>query len=205
MYLEVLKSKQKEVFNKLVKFPDFYLVGGTGLALQLGHRISNDFDMFANKSLDKKVIAKIQRVFKGYDIRISLRHSEQINLTIDSVKFNFVNYRYPLIFKLEKINNVNVASVKEIALMKASTLGGRASLKDYVDLYFILKKRKISIKGIIKGCEKKYKQEFNDRLFLEELTYIKDVRNAEIEFLGKTVSKSEILDFFEKEIKKIKL
>lgn len=205
MYLEALKSKPREIFNKLDKFPEFYLVGGTGLALQMGHRISDDFDMFGDKLLDKNFIAKIYRVFKGYDIKFSLRHSEQMNLTVDLVKFNFVRYSYPLIFKLKKINNVNVASIKEIALMKSSTLGSRASLKDYVDLYFIIKKKKITIEDIIKGCKKKYKTEFNDRLFLEELTYIRDIKDTKIEFLKKKVDKSEIERFFEKEIKKFKI
>ena len=205
IYLEVLKSKQKEIFNKLDKFPEFYLVGGTALALQMGHRISDDFDMFGNKSLDRNFITKIYRVFKGHNIRFSLRHSEQMNLTVDSVKFNFVSYPYPLVFKLEKINNVNVAPIKEIALMKSSTIGSRASLKDYVDLYFILKNKKITIEDIIEGCKKKYKTEFNDRLFLEELTYIRDVKDAKIEFLKKKVDKSEIEIFFEEEIKKIKI
>lgn len=202
MYLEALKSKQKEIFSKLDKFSDFYLVGGTGLALQMGHRVSDDFDMFINKTLDKSFISKIYRVFKGSDIKFSLRHSEQMNLTVDSVKFNFVKYSYPLIFELKKINNVNVASIKEIALMKSSTLGGRASLKDYVDLYFILKKKKITLEDIIKGCNKKYKVEFNDRLFLEELTYVRDVKKVKIEFLKEKVNKEEIEEFFQKEIKK---
>jgi len=181
------------------------LVGGTGLALQMGHRISDDFDMFGNKLLDRNFIAKIYRVFEGYDIKFSLRHLEQMNLTVNSVKFNFVKYSYPLIFKLKKINNVNVASIKEIALMKSSTLGSRASLKDYVDLYFILKKKEITIKDIIEGCKKKYKTEFNDRLFLEELTYIQDIKDVKIEFLKKKVNKSEIERFFEEEIKKLKI
>jgi hypothetical protein len=203
IYLEVLKSKQREIFNKLDKFPEFYLVGGTGLALQMNHRISHDFDMFGDKLLDRNFIAKIYIVFKGHNIKFSLRHSEQMNLTVDSVKFNFVKYSYPLIFKLKKIDNVNVASIKEIALMKSSTLGSRASLKDYVDLYFILKKKKITIEDIIEGCKKKYKTEFNDRLFLEELTYIRDIKGTKIEFLKKKVDKIEIERFFEEEIKKL--
>lgn len=205
MHPEALKSKQKEVFEKLEKFSEFYLVGGTGLALQMGHRISDDFDMFREKELDKSFISKIYRVFKGWDIKFSLRHSEQMNLEINSVKFNFVKYSFPLIFKLKRINNVAVASIKEIALMKSFTLGRRASLKDYVDLYFILKGKRMNLEDIIKGCNKKYNAEFHDRLFLEELTYIDDVREVNIEFLKEKVNREQLEDFFKKEIKKIKL
>lgn len=209
MQHEVLKSKQKRVFEELKYFSDFYLAGGTALALQMGHRISNDFDMFRSKELDKSFISKIYRVFKGWDIKFSLRHSEQMNVTVDSVKFNFVEYPYPLIFKLRKINGVRVASTKEIALMKAFTLGRRATLKDYIDLYFILKEKIITLEKIINGCDKKYKAQFNGRLFLEELTYLEDVREVaagqQIEFLKKPVTRPQIQQFFEKEIKKIKL
>lgn len=205
---EVLKLKQKEVFEKLRKFPEFYLVGGTALALQMGHRISDDFDLFRKKELNKSFISKIYRVFKDYNIKFSLRHSEQMNLEVDSVKFNFVKYSPPLIFKLRKINGVNVASTKEIALMKAFTLGRRATLKDYVDLYFILNEKIMSLDEIIRGCEKKYKEEFNARLFLEELTYLEDreeVKEMRIEFLKKPVTRTQMRKFFEKEIAKIKL
>jgi hypothetical protein len=98
-----------------------------------------------------------------------------------------------------------MASVKEIAVMKAFTLGKRAVLKDYIDLYFILKNKIITLTQIIKACQKKYKDEFNDRLFLEELTYLEDIGKAKIEFLKKSPNRKQIIEFFEKEIKKIKI
>lgn len=205
MYQEALKSKQKEIFKKLHYFSDCYLVGGTALALQIGHRLSEDFDFFRPKELDKNFVSKIYWIFKGYDIKISFRHSEQINLTIDSVKFNFVKYSYPLIFKLIKFKNVNLAPAQEIALMKASTLGMRITLKDYVDFYFILKEKIISLKEIIEGCEKKYKDEFNGRLFLEQLISIEEADKLRIEFLKKRVTVKKMKEFFEKEVKKIKI
>lgn len=206
MHLEVLKSEQKKIFEKLKQFPEFYLVGGTGLALQIGHRISEDFDLFINKDcLPENLITKIRRVFDGCEIKFSLKHSEQVNVLLNGVKVDFVKYKYPLIFQLVKFNKISMACISEIALMKASTLGGRASIKDYVDLYFILKKKSISLNKIIDNCNKKYKGEFNDRLFLEQLTYFKDISSANIEFLGEKVSKEQMQEFFEQEIKKIKL
>ena len=205
MHQEVLKSEQRKIFKRLNHFSDCYLVGGTALALQLGHRVSEDFDFFRDKALDKKFVSKVYRVFKDYDIEISFRHSEQFNFTVDSVKFNFVRYRYPLIFELKKFKNVNLASSQEIALMKAFTLGMRITLKDYVDLYFILKKRIMSLREIIDGCEKKYKEEFNGRLFLEQLISVEEAEEARIKFFKKAVRRKEMQEFFEKEIKKVKI
>lgn len=206
MHLEVLKLEQKKVFKKLKHLPEFYLVGGTALALQIGHRISEDFDLFINQDLSENLRKKIRRVFEGFRIEISLRHSEQINISVDGVKMNFVKYRYPLIFKLVKSEGVKIASVSEIALMKAFASGGRASPKDYVDLYFILKKRLISLENIIDSCQKKYKEEFNSRLFLEQLTHLEDIgETKKIEFLKEKVTKKEMQKFFEKEVEKIKI
>ncbi len=209
MHQEALKSKQKEIFESLKNFSDFYLAGGTALALQMGHRISDDFDFFRTKELDKSFITKIYRIFKNYKIKFLLRHSEQIDLTVDSVKFNFVRYPYPLIFKLKKIKGVRVASIKEIALMKAFTLGRRATLKDYIDLYVILENKLMNLNDILNGCEKKYRREFNSRLFLEELTYLEDVREirngTQIEFLQEPISREKMVKFFEEQIKKIKI
>lgn len=205
MHLEVLKSKQKEIFKKLPAFSDFYLVGGTALALQIGHRISIDFDLFRKKALDKNFITKIYKVFKNNHLQFSLRHLEQVNLQVDSVKLNFVKYPYAPLWKLKIIQGVKMASIKEIAVMKAFTLGRRAVLKDYIDLYFILQNKKTTLTQIIKGCQKKYKDEFNDRLFLEELTYLEDIGKAKIEFFKKSPSRKQIIEFFGKEIKKIKI
>jgi len=204
MHPEVLKSGQRKIFERLEYFSDCYLVGGTALALQLGHRISEDFDFFRDKEFDKKFISKVYRVFKDYDIKISFRHPEQLNFTVDSVKFNFVKYRYPLIFGLKKLKNVNLAPAQEIALMKASTLGMRITLKDYVDLYFVLKEGIINLKEIINGCEKKYQEEFNGRLFLEQLISVKEAEEVRIEFLKKAVTQKEMQEFFEREVKKYK-
>ena len=50
MHQEVITSKARKIFDKLSGFPNFYLAGGTGLALQLGHRVSVDFDLFWEKA-----------------------------------------------------------------------------------------------------------------------------------------------------------
>ena len=89
--------------------------------------------------------------------------------------------------------------------MKAFTLGMRISLKDYVDLYFILKEKVMTLQEILNGCEKKYKSEFNGRLFLEQLISVEESEENKIEFLRNPVTKKQMRKFFEKEIAKIKI
>ena len=84
-------------------------------------------------------------------------------------------------------------------------LNFRGTFKDYVDLYFILKYKYSSLKEIKKIAEKKYKNEFNFRLFLEQLIYLEDIKEGKIEFLGEKVSKPEMQKFFEEEVQKLSI
>ena len=89
--------------------------------------------------------------------------------------------------------------------MKAYAIGRRGSLKDYVDIYFILFQKIDTINGIIDNAEKKYGEAFNARLFLEQLVYFKDVAGSELKFLRQKVTPSDLESFFQTEIKKLKL
>jgi hypothetical protein len=67
--------------------------------------------------------------------------------------------------------------------MKAFTLRARATFKDYIDLYYTLKESSMTLENLIKGCQARYKEEFNARLFLGQLIYFKDIEKRKIEFL----------------------
>jgi len=206
MFFEAITSEQKKIFDRLKNFPEYYLVGGTALALQIGHRTSIDFDLFSAEEMPPGFLNKVKRIFKGFKIKTIINLSEQLSIETNNTKIDFVKYPYPLIFKLKTCQGIKLLSIPEIAATKAFTVGRRITFKDYIDLYFILKKKFISLQKIINICEKKYKGEFNDRLFLEQLVYSEDVEEVPIQFLKKSIiSKEEIAEFFEKEIKKIKL
>ncbi|MDP2910639.1 MAG: nucleotidyl transferase AbiEii/AbiGii toxin family protein [bacterium] len=207
MHLEAIGLKRKKIFQKLKNFPDFYLVGGTALALQMGHRISIDFDLFSDRKITLSFLDKVEKVFKDSKIIIKINGPEQLTVEVNEVKIDFVNYPFPPILGFINFQGINILKIPEIAAMKAQTLGRRPALKDYIDLYFILKEKYVNLKEIIDIADKKYKDEFNTRLFLEQLIYLQDVRDTKIEFLkkNKKVDKSKIERFFEEEIKKIKI
>lgn len=207
MRLEAIKSKQKRIFKKLHHFPEFYLAGGTGLALQIGHRVSVDFDLFCH-NLPKGLIEKVKHIFKESKIEIALRHSEQVTTYIDNVRVDFVRYKFPLVLKPVVLGDVKTAQVSEIAVMKAYALNFRGTLKDYVDLYFILKNNFATLPDINKLAEKKYGDDFNFRVFLEQLVYLDDIEEGDeknIVFLGKKVDKDKIRFFFKQAVKNIKI
>jgi len=205
MHLEVITLKAKKIFEKLNNFSDFYLAGGTALALQLGHRTSIDFDLFWKKEIPKDLLFKIEKIFKNSKIEVIVNHPEQLTIKIKGINLTFAKYPFPVISKFIFFEGIKILPALEIAAMKAYALGRRATFKDYVDLYFVIKEKIATLEEIIKLCQKKYKKEFDQRLFLEQLIYLKDIEKMEIQFLKKKVTEREIEKFFEKEIKKIKI
>ena len=87
-----------------------------------------------------------------------------------------------------------------LAAMKAFALGRRAKWKDYVDLYFMINKYH-SIKKIVKRCDDIFKNEFNERIFREALSYFDDINyDEEVEFLpgfkvSDNIIKKKLIEF----------
>lgn len=115
----------------------FVLVGGTALALQYGHRESVDADLFGEQPLDTLDLAGI---LSGFGKVKLLKKSKSIEVySVDSIKVDFVYYRYPLLRPLVEQSGLRLASPEDIAAMKLSAIAGRGSKKDFIDLYLLLK------------------------------------------------------------------
>ena len=205
MHPEAISLKRQKIFQKLKNFPQFYLTGGTALALQIGHRMSDDFDLFTEKDISAVLLETVEKIFKESTTDIIINHSEQLSLIIEQTKVDFVRYPFPLILGLIEYEEVKIIKIPEIAAMKAYTIGRRATYKDYIDLYFIISEKHSSLPEIIKISKEKFKEFFDPRLFLEQLVYLEDIQEEPIQFLKKKVSKKKLESFFQEEIKKIKL
>jgi hypothetical protein len=114
-----------------------------------------------------------------------------------------VRYPYPVISDFKEYEGVKILSALEIAAMKAYVLGRRSALKDYIDLYFFIKLDKGLI-DIMNFCDKKHGSQFNRKLFLEQLIYLDDVEDMEIQFLKERVDKRQLEVFFKKEVRKLR-
>lgn len=204
MHLEALNNKGKEIFPSLKEFKKFYLAGGTALSLQIGHRISVDFDFFCEDDISKDLMPRVKKIFKGSDISVLVNNLDELTLIINGVKITFLKYPFPALSDFILYKGVKFLNIKEISATKAYTIGRRGSYKDYIDLYFIISKKYVSLENIIKMAEKKYGDDFNSRLFLEQLVYFKDIEYADIMFLNRKIEKEDLEKFFENEIKKIK-
>lgn len=183
MHKEILAPEQIEILPVIRKFSRaFGLVGGTAVALQIGHRRSIDFDLFTHKE------------FKNINLRKKITGPKQIQETLvnrngeytfmlNGVKITFFQFPYKIEFTKKFEDIVRVADLLTLAAMKAFALGQRNKWKDCVDLYFIMEKYHGPDK-IIKRAQELFGAEFNGRLFRNQLGYFKDVNySEEVEYL----------------------
>ncbi|KKQ54183.1 MAG: hypothetical protein US83_C0008G0012 [Candidatus Falkowbacteria bacterium GW2011_GWC2_38_22] len=184
MHKVILTEKQIELLPLVKKFREnFILVGGTAIALQIGHRRSIDFDMFSFQEFNNLKIRKTI-IKNGYKIGKVYKDEEgQFTFFIDNVQFTFFHYPFKIDFP-EKLENIlQMPDLLTLAAMKAYALGRRAKWKDYVDLYFIIKKYH-SIDKIMERGKKIFKNEFNEKIIREALAYFGDINySEEVEFL----------------------
>lgn len=178
MHKEILTKEQIKLLPLVKKFSnDFFLVGGTAIALHIGHRRSIDFDLFTSKKFDnlkirEKIVKeeKIERVFRD--------EIGQYSLSISGVRFMFLHYPFSIRASKNFGGVVNLPDLLTLSAMKAYALGRRAKWKDYVDLYFIIEKYH-GIGRIIKKAKQIFGREFNEKMFRAELAYFKDIDYSE--------------------------
>jgi len=194
MHPNILTKTQERLLPLIKQFsPSFYLVGGTALALQMGHRQSIDFDLFTDTVFDSLNIRTIIKKYHHAINRILIETETEFTLFVDNIKMTFYVYPYTIKHPANFESIISFPDVLTIAAMKAFALGKRAKWKDYVDLYFILQHH--SLKEIVGVGHKYYSAgEFDEKLFREQLSYFKDLDYSEpIEYMpGFSVDNSTV-------------
>jgi len=195
MHTEIFNSEQVELLPFIKSFQrSFFMVGGTAIALHLGHRRSIDFDLFTFSQLNKsRIRGKLIPIpFKQVPI---FEDIDQLHLLINNVKITFFSYPYTVPHPVKVGSTITIPSLLSLAAMKAFALGRRAKWKDYVDLYFIIRDH-YSIKDICTEAGKIFNQQFSGKLFRQQLAFHKDIDYSEaIEYLVPPVPEDEIKSF----------
>ena len=139
LYLETVESSTLELLKKLQRLPvleQTRLVGGTALALQLGHRKSIDLDFFGTVDCEAEYL---RESIAGMASLTILKESPHIHIYIvDGIKVDIVNYKYPWLDDVVLEQGLRLASVSEIAAMKITAIIGRGTKKDFIDIAFLL-------------------------------------------------------------------
>ncbi|KKP65807.1 MAG: hypothetical protein UR68_C0027G0014 [Candidatus Roizmanbacteria bacterium GW2011_GWA2_35_19] len=192
IYLEILDNERRSIFNKLKAFEnEGYLAGGTALAFQLNHRISEDFDVFINREIDNKLHLKVKEIFGN--VTFYVNSTDQISfITQNSVKVTFLWYYFKPLNPTILSVSLPLASIEDIATDKAQTIGRHAVWRDYIDVFYLLKNGHFDLDKIINMANKKFGGEFVSTQFLEQLRYFDDVKTVPIEYIGKKYRDEEI-------------
>lgn len=178
MHKEILTQEQVLLLPLVAQFKkEFGLVGGTAIALHIGHRESLDFDLFNPNEFEN---AEIRRVFSRAKMRIGVLRNRRDELTfvVNGVQFTFFYFPYPVDYADAFDNTARMPTLLTLAAMKAFALGQRSKWKDYVDLYFILRDHH-SLDEITRTAEMLFDSEFNAKLFRQQLSYFDDVSYKE--------------------------
>ncbi len=140
---ELVKTAVSEnVINLLCKlmhdrqFNDFYLVGGTSLALRMGHRESIDIDLFTHDNFDVNQISVV--LYDHYSATSLEKENNTIRTLINNIKVDLITHKYPLIEPIDQITNIRMASLKDIAAMKINAISNRGCKKDFWDYASLL-------------------------------------------------------------------
>lgn len=135
MFEKVLSKQAIETVNILApSLKDFYLAGGTGLAIQIGHRRSRDLDFLTSKMFN--VDAILSSITSD---KVLLAESGTIHFELNGIRISLLFYNVPLIYPVINWNNIHVADIRDIAAEKIKTISQRGAKKDFIDLYAILK------------------------------------------------------------------
>ena len=185
LHYETIDAKTLALLKELQRIPIFKqlrLVGGTALALQLGHRKSIDIDLFGAIKSDEyemhEVLSKINEVKLIYK-------TQNINLYIlDGIKTDIVNYTYPWIEDAVIEDDIIMAGYKDIIAMKLAAITGRGAKKDFIDLYFLL--QMFTLEQMLEIYNEKYK-DGSIFMVLKSLIYFVDADNDEMPLMLKSM------------------
>lgn len=137
MYPEILEGPQKSALAQLDRAPlpaDFYLAGGTALALHLGHRRSVDLDFFSQGPFENEILLALLR--RIGEVRVGQNEPGTFRGQLGGVQISFIRYDYPLLDALITLDfGPRVAGARDVACMKLSAIMSRGARRDFVDLY----------------------------------------------------------------------
>lgn len=178
LHTEILSAPQQALFPLIREFrPIFGLVGGTALALHIGHRESIDFDLFTTAPLHHTQLRK-QMVALGKHIQTLVESKEEYTVLVEGVKVTFLQYLFPFTCSVTLADVALLPDILTLAAMKAYALGRRAKWKDYVDLYFVMQTHH-PLSEISEQAKLMFGTEFSEKNFRTQLAYFQDLDYSE--------------------------
>jgi hypothetical protein len=173
------ETVDKAVFNLICALQeknylkDFILVGGTGLALIIGHRKSVDIDLFSSVDFDAEYI--LEKLESDFDFQMDFFGGNTIKGNSAGIKVDLLAHKYPWIGQTIEAENIRIASLDDISAMKVNSVANDGTrVKDFIDLYFLLTEYEYNVENLLKNYKAKYSKR-NTLHALKSLNYFDDV------------------------------
>jgi hypothetical protein len=175
---------------------DFYLAGGTGLALHLGHRRSVDLDFFLGEDFEEDaLLQKVQRLER---FALVEKKPGTIHAHIRDTKVSFLAYTYPVLFPFQPFLGVNVADPRDIGCMKISAIASRGTKRDFVDLYIV--SQHYGLKQFLGWFKEKFSQtNYSMVHVLKALSFFEEAEQDPMPDMLVPLSWEEVKQFFTRE------
>lgn len=168
--LGILKSLMQEPF-----LANNFLVGGTGLALQMGHRLSVDLDLFTHKPFDaEQLLASLQEKYTVQPLTVT---NTIFIVVLEGVKVDCVHFKYPFAFPLVNVEGIRMADIRDVAPMKLDAVTKRGSKKDFFDMYYLFEQ--FPPQQVLQWYEQMFKHSTSFHV-IRSLTYFEDAEQTEM-------------------------
>ncbi len=205
LYWNTISPDMRVVLNGFGKSElgsHFYLAGGTALALQIGHRASVDLDFFSPDLDIPTARETLQDSLHEFSPELADSSWGNLVFVARNVRVGFYGYGYPLVEPLSKADNVSLASMIDIGLMKLDTLLSRASRKDFHDLYAIC--QRTPLRNLLDAVPRKYShaRDFEAQV-VKHLVYFERAEQEAPVPLIEEVDWQTVKNYFEQQAKEI--
>jgi hypothetical protein len=184
-------------------FKDFFLVGGTALTLQIGHRLSEDIDLFTQNKLNREELFDYFHAQYKTDFNVINSQESIYQILLHDIKVDFVSYPYKLLEAIKTEENINFLGKKDISAMKLSAVSNRGDkAKDFIDIYYLLKE--IPLNEMFDHYKNKYDQTDISHV-KKSLVYFDDIPESswrEVAMIKDTITKNMIKNTLANELKR---
>lgn len=201
MFTETLLGNAKEnlaILGRSGLLGMAYLSGGTASALQLGHRISIDFDFFTPDEFIPKIF--VRELVKLGEFKEEQSSKGTVLGEFRGIKFSLFLYKYPILYPFKNLFKIKIVDLRDIAAMKIDAIAMRGLRRDFIDVYFMCKEG-MRLDDILGFYDKKYGKLASNLVHIKKsLVYFADAEPDEMPKMLKPCNWSDVKRFFEREV-----
>ena len=184
LQLRTIEPHTLDLLKALMQIPilaSHFLVGGTSLALQMGHRYSVDLDLFSHQAFDAEaILTELNKHFRVQPLTIN---NTIFICVVDGIKVDLVHFRYPFAYPIIQTEGVRLADIRDIAPMKLDAVTKRGSKKDFFDMYYLFER--YSLNQILEFYQQMFRHSTSFHV-IRSLTYFEDAETSEMPIIFDT-------------------